>query len=289
MPPRKQLIKNDNNEVIVTETVKKPRAKKVTETVTDNVTTTTTTNETIINGVSNIPGMENFMKGMLDLVQTVTPSKIDSINTLLNDSAQTKKSVSSKKSKKEEPKKEEPKKEEPKKEEPKKEEPKKSKKEEPKKEEPIKDIKPKKEEPLKKDVEIQSTDKKPDSNLKFEQIKTEWATLCEQIKVLNKERDRLELKKNELLSELWKTCETSNPKSDNLFVLTENVKPTMTNKLNITNRKINESDTSSDSSDSSDESESEVVIKPKKPVGKIALKKAVAQSESESDSDSDDN
>ena len=35
--------------------------------------------------------------------------------------------------------------------------------------------------------------------------------------------------------------------------------------------------------------EKSFVIKPKKPVGKIALKKAVAQSESESDSDSDDN
>ena len=54
-------------------------------------------------------------------------------------------------------------------------------------------------------------------DIEYEAVKKEWAILCEQINVINEEREVLELKKNKLLQKLCKLGENNMPKGENIF------------------------------------------------------------------------
>jgi len=123
-------------------------------------------------------------------------------------------------------------------------------------------------------------------NIEYNTLKLEWATLCEKIKEANKEREILEIQKNQLLNKLWKLGESSYPKSDKMFDIMGKTKP-IQNKLSTIQSKIldnDESDSDSSDSDSSDNDSSDSESKkPKK--NKINIKKSIKSDSSDSDSD----
>lgn len=119
-------------------------------------------------------------------------------------------------------------------------------------------------------------------NVEYNILKAEWVILCDKIKEANKEKELLEIQKNQLLNKLWKLGETSYPKVDNIF---DNInKKQVINKVSSIQTKILDND-SSDSydSDSSVDSNSE----PKKPTkSKTNMKKPIESDSDTSDSDS---
>jgi hypothetical protein len=118
---------------------------------------------------------------------------------------------------------------------------------------------------------LKKENNEPD-DIEYEAVKKEWAILCEQINVINEEREVLELKKNKLLQKLCKLGENNMPKGENIFNINSK------SKLDITNTILENDSDSSDSSDSDDsDSDDEPVISKKK----VLIKKA------DSDSDSD--
>lgn len=124
-------------------------------------------------------------------------------------------------------------------------------------------------------------------NVEYNTLKVEWGLLCEKIKEANKEKELLEIQKNQLLNKLWKLGETSYPKTD-IFETNEKVKPpvrlsTIQTKI-LNNDSSDDSDDNSDDSDDSDSDDSESeIVKPKK----SSTKKAVKSDSDTSDSDSD--
>jgi hypothetical protein len=124
------------------------------------------------------------------------------------------------------------------------------------------------------DGELNNSKKENDEpdDVEYEAVKKEWAVLCEQINVMNEEREVLELKKNKLLQKLCKLGENNMPKGENIFNINSK------SKLDITNTILENDSDSSDSSDSDDsDSDDEPVISKKK----VVIKKY------DSDSDSD--
>lgn len=132
-----------------------------------------------------------------------------------------------------------------------------------------------------KNIKINNEDNTSNINsTEYNLLKAEWAELCEKIKNINKEKDSLELQKNQILNKLWKLGETSYPKTD---IFETNDKPKITHKISSIQTKILDNDSSdSSNSDSSDDSESE------KNFSKSKKNKKISKSDSDtSDSDSD--
>jgi hypothetical protein len=123
-------------------------------------------------------------------------------------------------------------------------------------------------------------------NIEYNVLKLEWATLCDKIKEANKEKELLEIQKNQLLNKLWKLGETSYPKSDKMFDIMSKTKPIQTKLSSIQSKILDNDESNSDSSDSessdSDSSDSESK-KPKR--NKINIKKSIKSDSSDSDSD----
>ncbi|MEI6598269.1 MAG: hypothetical protein WCL22_04425 [bacterium] len=119
-------------------------------------------------------------------------------------------------------------------------------------------------------------------------LKKEWAILCEKIKELNKERDFIELQKNQLLNKLW-ILGDNNKKTDKLFAMTDKPKPVLNTKNKLL---INSSDSSSDSDssddldnsdDSEDDSDEESLVKTPIPAKKIVRKPVICSDAEDSD------
>ena len=111
--------------------------------------------------------------------------------------------------------------------------------------------------------------------VEYETVKKEWAILCEQINVMNEERESLEVKKNQLLQKLCKLGESNMPKGENIF----NINSKSKGKIDITNTILENDSDSSDSSDSDSDSDDEPIMIKKKPI----IKKTISDSDSDSD------
>ena len=252
MPPKKAIVKSDSVSVVVNETVSKTKTKKVSEPEKEETVTKSKTKKT------NKP-----VESELEINENIEPEKVE-VEEIKK--SKTKKLV----------------------------EPEKIKTKKIVEPEKIKIKKTDESEKIKKITELEkqntvsvTTDNisilpKTD-NTEYNALKIEWGILCEKIKESNKEKELLEIQKNQLLNKLWKLGETSYPKTD-IFDITD--KPKLVQKISSIQTKILDNDSSDDNSDESEsESESEVE-KPKK--NKIITKKLVIKSDSEtSDSDSD--
>jgi len=122
-------------------------------------------------------------------------------------------------------------------------------------------------------------------NVEYNTLKVEWAILCDKIKEANREKELLEIQKNQLLNKLWKLGETNYPKTD-IFETSEKIKPPV--KISSIQTKILNNNSSESSNDNSDESDSDSDSEIKRPTKlKISTKKSINTDSDTSDSDSD--